>query len=111
LVADWSIALSSHFAGEEAIEHFGTLAKESPSLAVTIADLRAEHASMLEDIESLAGLSNDLRRRDELARNTRELIGRFAKHEQTETAALREFFETFARRSRDPDGRFPVTPG
>src|SRR5687768_17021915 len=48
LIAEWSVELSRHFAAEEGIRYFGTLATDRPALVATIADLRADHAAMLE---------------------------------------------------------------
>lgn len=92
LIGEWSVQLSGHFAAEEGLRYFGTLATERPALVTTLADLRADHAEMLEAIEHLTLIAADPARRRELLTGTRELMARLRTHETVENAMLEEFF-------------------
>jgi hypothetical protein len=96
LIGEWSVELSGHFADEEGIRYFGTLATERPALVATIADLCVDHEQMLEEIEALTLIAADPARRGELLSGTQALMAHLRVHESAENAMLKEFFDDTA---------------
>jgi hypothetical protein len=97
LIPEWGVDLSRHFSAEEGMRYFGTLVTERPALAVAISELRADHTAMLEAIENLLRLAPEKARREELVKQTRDLLDRFKNHERSESQLLRQFFDEYGR--------------
>ena len=90
LLSQWRVDLELHFAFEEADSYFGSYQRERPSLAHGIADLRAEHSSLLEQVDRVRSLAADHARWPELALETAHLVERFRAHEHKEADLLQE---------------------
>jgi hypothetical protein len=90
LLSQWRVDLELHFAFEEADSYFGSYQRERPSLAHGIADLRAEHSALLEQVDRVRSLAADHARWPELALETAHLVERFRLHEHKEADLLQE---------------------
>jgi len=91
LIGELQSELSQHFAGEEGDTHFGAIASECPSLLRRIADLKAQHVVMLEELTSLAENARDKAKLTALPAPARRLIEELRTHEHAETMLLQEF--------------------
>jgi hypothetical protein len=90
LLSEWRVDLELHFALEEGDSYFGAYLREQPSLSHGIAELRAEHSALLEEVDRVRALAADRARRAELAALTAHLVERFRAHEHKETDLLQE---------------------
>jgi hypothetical protein len=90
LLAQWRDDLALHFALEEGDTYFGSFLRDSPSLSHGIAELRAEHSSLLAEVERVRPFATDRARWPELADKTLHLIELFRAHEHKETDLLQE---------------------
>jgi hypothetical protein len=91
LIGAFISELSEHFAAEEADGYFGTMARERPALASTIAELEAEHARMLETLRELLAAAGDQRRAAFVAHGVRRIIHQLRAHEHRETRVMQGF--------------------
>jgi Hemerythrin HHE cation binding domain len=92
LLAALRLELAQHFRAEESAEYFGTVVAESPPLAPGIAELKSEHAAMLDAVDSLLQLAADPGRWAQLPQPTRLLVMQLERHEASESKLLRDFF-------------------
>jgi len=90
LLSQWRVDLELHFAFEEADSYFGSYQRERPSLAHGIAELRADHSALLEQVDRVRSLAADHARWPELAVETAHLVERFRAHEHKEADLLQE---------------------
>ncbi len=90
LLSQWRVDLELHFALEEADSNFGAYQRDRPSLAHGIAELRAEHSALLEQVDRVRALAADRSRWPELAVETAHLVERFRAHEHKEADLLQE---------------------
>jgi hypothetical protein len=90
LLAQWRVDLELHFAIEEADSYFGSYLRDRPSLSHGIAELRAEHSALLEQVDRVRALAPDASRWAELAAQTTQLVERFRAHEHKEAELLQE---------------------
>ncbi len=93
LLARWRRDLCAHFATEESDAYFGLLASETPALISKIAELRAEHTTMLERLARLIEAASDPGPRARLFTQTQQLIRLYLEHERTESCLLQAYFE------------------
>jgi hypothetical protein len=98
VIVEWQSQLSRHFAAEESSRYFGTLVTDRPELIPRIAELRAEHAAMLDTLELLIRLAGAANAATELSARTLRLIEQLDLHERAESALMQEFFEQEAAR-------------
>lgn len=92
LIADWREQLCRHFAAEESQRYFGMLVSERPALIPRIAELRGEHAAMLDALELLLRLASDAQATAPFAERALRLVEQLEHHELAESALMQEFF-------------------
>lgn len=97
LLAALYTELTRHFAAEDCPAYFGAVAAERPVLAPRVAELRADHARMLELSAALVDLASEPLKREQVGRHGLELLERLREHEARETAVLGEFLSQRAR--------------
>jgi hypothetical protein len=90
LLSQWRVDLELHFALEEADSNFGALLREHPSLSHGIAELRAEHSALLDELDAVRPLAAERASWPELAMKTAQLVERFRAHEHKEAELLQE---------------------
>lgn len=93
LLASWQRDLRAHFQTEEGDAYFGLFVREHPALVSKIADLRAEHTAMLEEIAALVELAKDRDESAAFAKRTQAVIRRFTEHEKVESVLMQDYLE------------------
>jgi hypothetical protein len=92
LFAQLRADLAAHFSAEESPDYFGVVVDEEPSLESRIAELKGEHATMLQAAEALRRFAGDRGRWSLLAVSTRELVADLERHERAESRLLSTLF-------------------
>jgi hemerythrin len=93
LIPELFSGLAQHFHAEETEAYFGAVLADRPAFVLTIAELKAEHALMLETLRELCVLADDEAQWREIATPVLDLIQRLQAHERRETALLQEYFQ------------------
>jgi hypothetical protein len=94
LVSALQSELAEHFAAEESSAYFGLVLDEAPALAPRIGELKWEHLEMLRNMYLLCQLAADPERVAEFPAPMRALLGVLERHEQAESALLRDLFRS-----------------
>ena len=84
--------LAAHFGAEEALEYFGVVVDEAPSLAARIGSLKQEHAAMLHAADVLCELAQERGGSRLLADSARKLVEELERHERSESKLLCTLF-------------------
>jgi hypothetical protein len=83
--------LARHFAAEDCPAYFGAVTAERPDLAPRVAELRVDHAQMLDVASVLVDLASDPLKREDAGQHGLALLAQLREHEARETVLLREF--------------------
>jgi hypothetical protein len=94
LVSALRSELAEHFEAEESNAYFGLVLDEAPALAPRIGELKWEHLEMLRTIDLLCQLAAEPERLTEFPVPMRALLGVLERHEQAESALLRDLFRS-----------------
>ena len=91
LLSDLGCELSVHFAADESVAHFGTIARTRTDLLPRVVDLRADHAGLQRALARIELIATDPDRRTELPPLVSSLLVDLAAHEQAESELVEEF--------------------
>jgi hypothetical protein len=94
LLLKWQDDLSRLFSNEESEEYFGAIALAQTRLIPQIAELRADHAALLDELRRAREFMKMGHDSIQMARRALALTARFDAHERAESTLLQDFFET-----------------
>jgi hypothetical protein len=92
LLDEFETQLEAHFAAEEDEGYFGTLQTAFPTSSEAVEKLRAEHVVFIGTVRALRGMAAAPGRTPELTVTLRALLDDLARHENTESLLIRQYF-------------------
>jgi hypothetical protein len=84
------VDFAMHFALEESDEYFGAVLRERPSMSHELAELKRDHAVLLQELERLRELASGEQRPPEISAAIMRIVTDFRAHERKEADLMQE---------------------